>query len=135
MIALRKRTMPFTLFLIMSQLLVAAAGCGGRHEIYGFGLEFPPGVDRAVSVRFSDGNGWPPVDNGGTIEMIPGPVPDWAEISWTDAAGHQHKQHIQLAPLPPPTATSYNGSERMVYFVIQKDNTVKFVNHEPEFTQ
>jgi len=69
-----------------------------------------------------------------TISTIPGAVPDKAEVTWTDAANVVHKERVQIRPLPPPTATSYNGTDREIYFVIQPDNTVKIVYHDPRFT-
>jgi hypothetical protein len=94
-----------------------------------------------VSVTFSGGAGtWPlgVVSSGPGEKMVAGlsgPVPDSADISWRDQGDAMHKQHLQITPLPPPTATSYSGAERDIYFIIEQDGSVKLVYHFPQYAQ
>ncbi len=64
-----------------------------------------------------------------------GPVPDSADVTWTDGHGTVHRQHVKITPLPRPTSTSYNGRDRMICFVIHSDGTVSMIYHDPLFEQ
>ena len=60
-----------------------------------------------------------------------GPVPDAANISWTDAKGAPCRAHVRITPLPPPTRTSYMGSDRQIYIVIYGDGAAVVCYHNP----
>jgi hypothetical protein len=77
-----------TIFLVAPALLVAL-WIYLRPGPYGIGIQFPH-TNHDVSIRMSNGISLPPQEHGGTLEAFPGPVPDWVEISWTDAAGARH---------------------------------------------
>jgi hypothetical protein len=70
-----------------------------------------------------------------TIGVEAGPIPDAADISWTDAKGIAHLQHVSVAPLPAPTRTSFYASARIIAFVINADNSVTVVYHDPRFKE
>ena len=127
-------------YLIAMAMATALLGCDRKTEYYSFDIRSVTGSS-GVTVKFSDGSAWPvgAAGIGKTVNDIPGPMPDTAEITWTDNNGAGHKQTVQITPLPPPTTTSTVGAGayavRMIYFVIQADNTVKVMYHDPHFTQ
>jgi hypothetical protein len=112
-------------------------GCNRQQNtgLYGFDICSPVGISD-VAVKFSDGSSWPIayVGKSANVNDIPGPIPDAADIDWTDNSGAKHQQHVQLKPLPPPTASSYNEDERKIYFFIGPDNAVKLMGHDPLLT-
>ena len=93
-----------------------------------------------LTVKFPGGRTWDMgavgMDGFAAIGDPPPPIPDQADIAWTDADGHYFSRHLaNITPLPPPTRTSFAGQARIIAFVIKPDNTVIVVYHNPNFSQ
>ena len=116
------------------------SGCH-RDNYFEFGVYNTSGADLTdVAVIFSDSNGEQRIGVLGSTGLksmtgLSGPVPASADVTWSDKLNVAHRQHVKITPLPAPTATSYNGSFRSIYFRIEPDGSVKFVNHDPRFPQ
>ncbi len=113
--------------------------CSAREE-FGFGVENLTGtmVDNVAINYPGHSIGIGALDSGpgaATYSGLVGRIPDAVEVGWTSQDGVMHAYPVRLKPLPPPTNTSYNGTERQLFFVIQPDNTVIFLNHHPRCTQ
>jgi len=123
--------------LILVALIYFWGGGGG----FGFGVANRTGLQiPSVTVSFIGHGGiWPigVVSNGGeaVVGGLPGSVPDSADVTWTDIWGLNHKQHVQITPLPPPTRTSFAGSARFIYFVIDSHGVVTVLYHSPLFAE
>jgi hypothetical protein len=139
---MRRTSMVYLLFTVWACVLCQlGAGCNRGDEWFDFGVTNLTGrYISSITIAFvGHGGTWPVGDiNGGEpgvkgVGGIPGPIPDAADVSWTDASGSAHKQRVKIAPLPPPTETSYHGKGRCIYFVIQADGSARVMYHDPRF--
>ena len=117
--------------------ILLASGCNADVG-FQFGVYNTSGGDLTdVSITFTDGIARPIgvlSDDATKTMLLPGSVPDVADLTWTDAKKVVHKQRLRITPLPPPTAGSFDGNIRNFFFVIQPDGAVKVVGHDPRFT-
>jgi hypothetical protein len=118
----------------------SAVGCSSADVNYDLGVYNPtPDNISSITVELDNGNTWPFANLGSnslaTVNSQPGPIPDAADVSWTDAAGKAHHQHVQITPLPAPTKTSFSGPNRDFYLVFDAVGSVKVVYHDPRFKE
>ena len=122
---------------IVSSMLL---GCSSRESEFGIGVtNLTDKMVDDITVKFASGSirigaldpGLGVAHYGGIL----GPIPDAVEVSWTSQDGVRHAYPVKVKPLPPPTNTSISAGERLIFFIIQPDNTVKFMNHDPRFLE
>ena len=126
--------------LLVSLLCQALLGCSrqpGGDRSFGFEVENETGRSMSeVALSFIPsgkvaGVGDLGIHSAGAMGALEGPVPDAADVGWLDSDGKKHSVHVQITPLPPPTRTSYMGSDRQIYFVINANNSVMVFGHCP----
>jgi hypothetical protein len=117
---------PNLMILALQMWLILLAGCS-RSDRFGISVHAPSGAYQ-VNIRFSSGRNCSigDVEGATTVVDLPAPLPVSADLSWADSRGGRHQQHVQITP------PASNGSEPMLYFVIQADNVAKFVDHNPD---
>jgi len=117
---------------------VSTTGCNTHYFSFGVYNNTASDFSDVKVVLGGNAGTWPignVVSGGlGCISMLPGSVPDSVDLAWTDPSGTVHSQHLQITPLPPPTATSYGGGgDREIYFEITADGKATVVYHDPHF--
>ena len=124
---------------IMACVGLSACSRGSRPDrAFGFGVynrtnyEMDDVVVRFIPRGGTFAMGGIGTQGAGSMEPYPGPVPDAAEIRWTEAPGTAHSVRVQITPLAPPTRTSYIGPGcRKIYFVVNGDSSVTVFSHHP----
>jgi len=124
-------------YCISTLMFVCAAGCpDSRH--FSFDIYNRSGGNlKTCSISFSgQGGNWPGggIIAGGEPVVLgaPGPVPDSADLTWTDASGVNYSQHIQITPLPTPLAVDGSGDPE-IYFVIMANGRAVVCYHDPDY--
>jgi hypothetical protein len=128
------------LLLLTAVICLAVPSCSDNEDYFGIGMTNLTGkmVDDLTAHNGDRQFAFGALDSGlgaATMSGIQGPIPDSVEVTWTSQDGRKHSCMVKVKPLPPPTNTSYDGKMRHIYFVIQPDNTVKFLNHDPRYNQ
>jgi hypothetical protein len=113
-----------------------------RDSSFGFEVVDQSGDAIEITNLVFSGNGgkWPVGDVGDhgskSVDCISSAVPDSADISWKDAQGATHNQHVQITPLPADLEYAPPGSNNAeIYFVIGHDGTAQIAFHDPRLAE